>query len=211
MNYVWFALMVISLIVGALNGQLEAVTTAAVEYAGVAVEISLGLIGIMAFWLGIMKIAEEGGIIRILSRAIRPVARFLFPNIPSDHPAIGAMLMNIIANWLGLGNAATPLGLKAMGELQKLNKSEETATNAMVVFLALNTASITFIPMTVIAVRAELGSTNPFEIISTAVFASSCATIAAVTAAKILQRLPGIRKTDPDRQPQEPAKEAKHD
>lgn len=204
MNYVWFALMVISLIVGAINGQLEAVTTAAVEYAGVAVEISLGLIGIMAFWLGIMKIAEEGGIIRILSRAIRPIARFLFPNIPSDHPAIGAMLMNIIANWLGLGNAATPLGLKAMGELQKLNKSEETATNAMVVFLALNTASITFIPMTVIAVRAKLGSTNPFEIISTAVFASSCATIAAVTAAKILQRLPGIRKTDPDGQMHEP-------
>ncbi|MCD6441798.1 MAG: nucleoside recognition protein [Candidatus Marinimicrobia bacterium] len=199
MNYIWLALMAISLIVGAINGRLEAVTTAAVNYAGMAVEISLGLIGIMAFWLGIMKIAEEGGIIKILSRAIRPIAKFLFPDIPPDHPAIGMMLMNIIANWLGLGNAATPLGLKAMKELQKLNKSEDTATNAMVVFLALNTASITFIPMTVIAVRAKLGSANPFEIISTAVFSSTCATIAAVTAAKLLQRLPNIRKSDPNR------------
>jgi len=199
MNYIWLALMAISLIVGAINGQLEAVTTAAVNYAGMAVEISLGLIGIMAFWLGIMKIAEEGGIIKILSRAIRPIAKFLFPDIPPDHPAIGTMLMNIIANWLGLGNAATPLGLKAMKELQKLNKSNDTATNAMVVFLALNTASITFIPMTVIAVRAKLGSANPFEIISTAVFASTCATIAAVTAAKLIQRLPNIRKSDPNR------------
>ncbi|MCK4715547.1 MAG: nucleoside recognition protein [Candidatus Marinimicrobia bacterium] len=199
MNYIWLALMVISLVVGAINGQLEAVTKAAVEYAGVAVDISLGLIGIMAFWLGMMKIAEEGGIIRLLSRAIRPIAKFLFPDIPPDHPAIGTMLMNIIANWLGLGNAATPLGLKAMKELQKLNKSKDTATNAMVVFLALNTASITFIPMTVIAVRTKLGSANPFEIISTAVFASTCATIAAVTAAKLIQRLPNIRKSDPNR------------
>lgn len=199
MNYIWLALMIISLVVGAINGQLEAVTKAAIEYAGVAVDISLGLIGIMAFWLGMMKIAEEGGIIRLLSRAIRPIAKFLFPDIPPDHPAIGTMLMNIIANWLGLGNAATPLGLKAMKELQKLNKSKDTATNAMVVFLALNTASITFIPMTVIAVRSKLGSSNPFEIISTAVFASTCATIAAVTAAKLIQRLPNIRKSDPNR------------
>lgn len=202
MNYIWLALMVISLVVGAFTGNLGAVTAAAVDYAQVAVEISLGLIGIMAFWLGIMKIAEEGGIIRLLSRAIRPIAKFLFPDIPPDHPAIGTMLMNIIANWLGLGNAATPLGLKAMKELQKLNKSEDTATNAMVVFLALNTASITFIPMTVIAVRAKLGSANPFEIISTAVFASTCATITAVTAAKLLQRLPGIRKSNPNRLPE---------
>jgi spore maturation protein A len=201
MNYIWMALILISLIVGALTGQLKAVTAAAVEYAGIAVDISLGLIGIMAFWLGIMKIAEKGGIIKILSRAIRPIARFLFPEIPRDHPAIGTMLMNIIANWLGLGNAATPLGLKAMQELQKLNKSKDTATNSMVVLLALNTASITLIPMTIIAVRARLGSANPFEIISTAVFASTCATVAAVTTAKLLQRLPFIRKTDPHRSP----------
>jgi spore maturation protein A len=169
------------------------------EYAGTAVDISIGLIGIMAFWLGIMKIAEKGGIIQLLSKAIRPLAKFLFPEIPPDHPAIGTMLMNIIANWLGLSNAATPLGLKAMKDLQDLNKSTHTATNAMVVFLALNTASITLIPMTVIAIRAKLGSANPFEIISTAVLASTCATIAAVSAAKLLQRLPKIRKSDPNR------------
>ncbi len=198
LNYIWLALMVIAIIVGAINGRIEEVTKAAVENASTAVDISLGLIGIMALWLGVMKIAEKGGIIQILSRAIRPIARFLFPRIPKDHPAIGAMLMNIIANWLGLGNAATPLGLKAMEELQTLNKSKDTATNAMVVFLALNTASITIIPMTVIAVRAKLGSANPFEIISTAVFASTCATIAAVTAAKLMQKLRVIRRSDPD-------------
>jgi len=199
MNFVWIALMLISLIVGAITGNLKAVTSAAVEYAGTAVDISIGLIGIMAFWLGIMKIAEKGGIIQILSKAIRPLAKFLFPEIPPDHPAIGTMLMNIIANWLGLSNAATPLGLKAMKDLQDLNKSQDTATNAMVIFLALNTASITLIPMTVIAIRAKLGSANPFEIISTAVLASTCATIAAVSAAKLLQRLPRIRKSNPNR------------
>ena len=198
LNYIWLALMVIAIVVGAINGRIEEVTKAAVEYSGTAVDISIGLIGIMALWLGIMKIAEKAGIIKLLSRAIRPVARFLFPGIPPDHPAIGTMLMNIIANWLGLGNAATPLGLKAMEDLQSLNKSKDTATNAMVVFLALNTASITFIPMTVIAVRAELGSGNPFEIITTAGFASTCAIIAAVTAAKLFQKLPGVRKSDPN-------------
>ncbi|MDD5541015.1 MAG: nucleoside recognition domain-containing protein, partial [Candidatus Marinimicrobia bacterium] len=141
MNYIWLGLMVIALIFGAINGRIDAVTKAAVDNAAAAVEIALGLIGIMALWLGIMKIAEKGGIIRILSRAIRPLAKLLFPSIPSDHPAIGAMLMNMIANWLGLGNAATPLGLKAMEELQTLNKSKDTATNDMATFLALNTAT----------------------------------------------------------------------
>jgi len=199
MNFVWIALMLISLIVGATTGNLKAVTAAMVESAGTAVDISIGLIGIMAFWLGIMKIAEKGGIIQVLAKVIRPLAKLLFPEIPPDHPAIGTMLMNIIASWLGLSNAATPLGLKAMKDLQDLNQSQDTATNAMVIFLALNTASITLIPMTVIAIRAKLGSANPFEIISTAILASTCATIAAVSAAKLLQRLPKIRKSDPNR------------
>ncbi len=204
LNYIWLGLMVISIVVGALTGNLAAVTDAAVAYAAMAVEIALGLIGIMALWLGIMKIAEEGGIIRILSRLIRPIAKWLFPDIPPDHPAIGTMLMNIIANWLGLGNASTPLGLKAMKELQSLNKVKDTATNSMVVFLALNTASITFIPMTVIAVRVELGSANPFEIISTGIVASTCACITAVIAAKLLQRLPKNRRSNPDLLPDAP-------
>jgi len=207
MNYIWLGLMIIALVVGAINGRIDAVTQAAVNNAATAVEIALGLIGIMTLWLGIMKIAEQGGIIKILSRIIRPLAKFLFPSIPSDHPAIGSMLMNIIANWLGLGNAATPLGLKAMEELQKLNRSRDTATNDMATFLALNTASICLIPMTVIAVRVQMKSANPFEIISTTIVASTCATIAGVTAAKLLQRLPGIRKSDPQRQVDAPSDE----
>ncbi|NQU28462.1 MAG: nucleoside recognition protein [Candidatus Marinimicrobia bacterium] len=197
LNYIWFGLMIIALVVGAINGQLTEVTNAAVKSAAVAVEISLGLIGIMAMWLGIMKIAEEGGLIKILARAIRPVARFLFPEIPDGHPAIGAMMMNITANWLGLGNAATPLGLKAMDQLQSLNLSKDTASNSQITFLAINTASITFIPMTVIAVRAELGSMNPFEIISTSIFASTCACIAAITASRILSKLPAMQASNP--------------
>jgi spore maturation protein A len=197
LNYIWFGLMMIALIVGAINGKLTEVTNAAVNSAATSVEIALGLIGIMAMWLGIMKIAEEGGLIKILARAIRPVARFLFPEIPDGHPAIGSMMMNVTANWLGLGNAATPLGLKAMEELQSLNKKNDTASNSMVTFLAINTASITFIPMTVIAVRTELGSANPFEIISTAIFASTCACIAAITASKLLSKLPSMKKSNP--------------
>ncbi|HPC37032.1 MAG TPA: nucleoside recognition domain-containing protein [Candidatus Marinimicrobia bacterium] len=206
MNFIWLGLMLIALIVGALNGRIELVMKAAFDNAAAAVEIALGLIGIMALWLGIMKIAEKGGIIKILSRAIRPIAKFLFPSIPSDHPAIGSMLMNMIANWLGLGNAATPLGLKAMEELQSLNQSKDTATNDMVTFLALNTGTICLIPMTVIAVRAQLGSANPFEIIGTTIISSTCATIAGVTAAKLFQRLPSIRKSDPNR-PKKPNSE----
>jgi spore maturation protein A len=197
LNYIWFGLMMIALIVGAINGKLTEVTSAAVNSAATSVEIAIGLIGIMAMWLGIMKIAEEGGLIKMLARAIRPVARFLFPEIPDGHPAIGSMMMNVTANWLGLGNAATPLGLKAMDELQSLNKKKDTASNSMVTFLAINTASITFIPMTVIAVRTELGSANPFEIISTSIFASTCACIAAITASKLLSKLPSIKKSNP--------------
>ncbi len=197
LNYIWIGLMLISLIVGAVTGNLSAVTDAAIEYAGIAVDIALGLIGIMAFWLGIMKIAEKGGIIRLLSRLIRPLARFLFPDIPKDHPAIGSMMMNVVANWLGLSNAATPLGLKAMEELQELNPKKDTATNAQVIFLAINTASITIIPMTIIAIRTELGAANPFEIISTGIFASTVACVTAITAAKLLQKLPGVQKSNP--------------
>ena len=197
LNYIWFGMMMIALIVGAINGKLTEVTNAAVSSAATSVDIALGLIGIMAMWLGIMKIAEEGGLIKMLARAIRPIARFLFPEIPDGHPAIGSMMMNVTANWLGLGNAATPLGLKAMDELQSLNPKKDTASNSMVTFLAINTASITFIPMTVIAVRTKLGSANPFEIISTAIFASTCACIAAVTASKLLSKLPSVKKSNP--------------
>ncbi|NOZ55969.1 MAG: spore maturation protein [Calditrichaeota bacterium] len=187
LNYVWLGLVAIAVIVAGINGQITSVTNAAFDYAKTAVDIALGLIGIMALWLGIMRIAEEAGMVRILARAVKPIARRLFPDVPPDHPAMGAMVLNIAANWLGLGNAATPLGLKAMEELQKLNPQKDTATNAMVMFLALNTASITLIPATIIAIRTQLGSHNPAEIIGTTIFSSTCATIAAVTAAKLFE------------------------
>jgi spore maturation protein SpmA len=187
LNYIWLGLMAIAIVVGGASGKISQVTKAAFDYSGTAVEIALGLVGIMALWLGIMRIAEEAGMVRALARLVRPIARRLFPDVPPDHPAMGAMVLNIAANWLGLGNAATPLGLKAMEELQKLNPEKETATNAMVMFLALNTASITLIPATMIAIRAQLGSSNPTEIIGTTIFASTCATVAAVLATRFLE------------------------
>ncbi len=168
--------------------KMKAVTKAALDYAGIAVDISLGLIGIMALWLGVMKVAEEAGLIKIIANAVKPVTKFLFPDVPADHPAMGAMIMNISANMLGLGNAATPFGLKAMEELDKLNPNKGTATNAMCTFLTVNTAGLTLIPATAIAVRAAAGSSDPAIIIGTSIFGASCATITGITAAKILEK-----------------------
>lgn len=190
LNYVWLGLMIIALVVGAVNGRLGEVTEAAFDMAETSVEIALGLIGIMALWLGIMKIAEDSGLVNVMARAIKPISKRLFPEVPTDHPAIASILLNLSANWLGLSNAATPLGLKAMEDLQKLNEKKDTATNAMVTFLAMNTASITLIPATIIGVRISLNSQNPQEIIGTSIFASTCATIVAIIASKLLQRVP---------------------
>ncbi len=190
LNYIWLGLMVIAIVVGAANGRLDAVTKAAFDMAKTSVDIAFGLIGIMALWLGIMKIAEDSGLVKVLARLIRPISRWLFPEVPSDHPAIAAILLNLSANWLGLSNAATPLGLKAMEELQRINPDKETASNAMVTFLAMNTAAITLIPATIIGVRISLGSQNPQEIIGTTIFAGVCATTVAILAAKLFQRVP---------------------
>ncbi len=170
--------------------KLKNVTGAALEYAGTAVTIALGLIGVMALWLGVMKIAEEAGLIAIIARALRPLTKRLFPEVPSDHPAMGSMIMNISANMLGLSNAATPFGLKAMEELNELNPNKGTATNAMCTFLAINTAGMTLIPATAIAIRAAAGSSEPAIIIGTSLFGSFCATVAGVTAAKTLEKFP---------------------
>ena len=170
--------------------KLKDVTNSALDYAGTAVNIALGLIGIMAMWLGIMKIAEEAGLIAIIARVLKPITKRLFPQVPTDHPAMGSMIMNISANMLGLGNAATPFGLKAMEELDQLNPKKGTATNAMCTFLAINTAGMTLIPATAIAIRAAAGSTEPAIIIGTSLFASFCATVAGLTAAKTLEKFP---------------------
>lgn len=199
LNYIWFGLMAIALIVAAFNGSAAGVTKGAVDSAKTAVEIALGLIGIMTLWLGIMRVAEKAGLISMLGRALRPFSRLLFPEIPPEHPAIGAMIMNLAANMLGLSNAATPLGIKAMEELQELNPKKETASNAMVTFMTLNTSGIQIIPATIIAVLATLGSKNPTAIISTTIVATLCGAIAAVTTAKILQRFfPYDSAADPE-------------
>jgi spore maturation protein SpmA len=169
--------------------KLKNITNELLNYAGTAVQISIGLIGIMALWLGIMKIAETAGLIAVIARMLRPVTRRLFPDVPSEHPAMGSMVMNISANMLGLGNAATPFGLKAMEELDKLNPDKGTATNAMITFLAINTAGLTLIPASAIAVRAAAGSTDPALIIGTAFFGSLCATTAGIIAAKTFEKL----------------------
>ena len=174
--------------------KLKAVTQAAIDYAATAVNISLGLIGVMALWLGIMKVAEQAGLLNALMRLLTPLTRRLFPDVPPDHPAVGAMIMNIAANMLGLSNAATPMGLKAMEELNKLNPKVGTATNAMCTFLAINTGGLILIPATAIAVRAASGSANPGIIIGTSVVGATCATVAGVLAARILQRLPRYKK-----------------
>jgi len=169
---------------------MKRVTNDSIGIAGTAVEIALGLIGIMAMWLGVMKVAEQAGLIKIIANWLTPITKRLFPEVPPDHPAVGAMVMNISANMLGLGNAATPFGLKAMEELDNLNPNKGTATNSMVTFLAINTAGMTLIPATAIAVRAASGSADPTIIIATSLFASTCATITGITAAKLLEKFP---------------------
>jgi spore maturation protein A len=196
LNYIWFGLMAVALVVAIFTGRADEVTKASVDYAKTAVEISLGLIGIMTLWLGIMRVAEQAGLITLLSRALRPISRLLFPEVPPDHPAIGAMIMNIAANMLGLSNAATPLGIKAMEELQELNPVKDTASNAMVTFMALNTAGIQFIPATIIGVLATAGSKAPTVIIPTTIIATFSGAIAAVTTAKLLQRFFPVREAE---------------
>lgn len=198
LNWIWLGLVVVSVLVGAATGRLDAVTRAAFDGARSAVEISLGLVGIMALWLGIMRIAEASGAVHLLARAIRPLARRLFPDVPAEHPALGAMLLNLAASWLGLANAATPLGLKAMKELQRLNPTPKTATDAQVTFLALNTACITVVPATIIAVRVTLGSADPTAIVVPTILASCCATLVAVTAARLLARWRVFRLPPPE-------------
>ena len=186
LNYIWFSLILISVVIGIITGNIDAVTDAAIDMSKTAVEIAIGLIGIMALWLGIMKIAEESGLIKIIAQIIRPVTIRLFPDVPKDHPAIGSIVLNMAANMLGLGNAATPLGLKAMEELQELNPNKETATNAMCTFLAINTSSVQFIlPATVVALMGAAAN----EIFISTVLATGFSTVAAIVAVKTLERM----------------------
>jgi spore maturation protein A len=188
LNYIWFGLMAIALVVAAINGTAEAVTKGAVESATTAVQIAIGLVGIMTLWLGMMRIAEAAGLITVVGRALRPLLRWMFPEVPPEHPAAGALVVALAANMLGLNNAATPLGIKAMEELQALNPDKDTATNSMVTFMAVTTSGVQLIPATMIGVLAAAGSLNPTVIIGTSIVATFVGTLAAVITAKLLQR-----------------------
>ncbi len=176
---------------------MEVLSTAMIKSAGGAVELAIGLVGVMALFLGLMKVAEAGGMLTILARLIRPLMVKLFPDVPAEHPAMGAMILNLSANMLGLGNAATPFGIRAMQELDKLNPQRGTATNAMALFLAINTSSVTLLPSGVIALRAAAGSSDPAAILPTTLFATIGSTAVAVVAAKLYQRLASL-KVDPE-------------
>ncbi|HWH71656.1 MAG TPA: nucleoside recognition domain-containing protein [Candidatus Sulfotelmatobacter sp.] len=177
LNIIWLALMALGVGVAAINGRAGAVTDAAFQAGKVAIETIIGLAGLMALWMGLMKIAEKSGLMEGLASLLRPIVRLLFPSVPGNHPAVGAILMNISANMLGLGSAATPMGLKAMQELQELNPDKETASEAMCTFLTLNTSSITLIPGTIIALRATYKSINPAEVVGATLVASVVAGI----------------------------------
>jgi spore maturation protein A len=187
LNYIWFALMAVALVVAGLSGRPDEVTKGAIDSARTAVEISIGLVGVMALWLGVMRIAEASGLIKAVARVISPLLRLLFPEVPREHPAMGAIVMNLAANVLGLSNAATPLGIKAMEELQALNPRPDTATNSMVMFMAINTASVQLVPATMIAVLAAAGSQAPTAIIGSTLVATAIGTVAAIAATRLLQ------------------------
>jgi spore maturation protein SpmA len=180
---------------------MQALTTGLIDSAKASVELVLGLIGVMSFFLGLMKVVERGGLLLILARLIRPLMVRLFPEVPPDHPAMGAMIMNFSANALGLGNAATPFGIKAMQALDRLNPNPGVATNSMALFLAINTSSITLLPTGVVALRAALGSADPAAIMPTTLFATICSTTAAILAARWYQRFSPVRPLPPEQQP----------
>lgn len=196
LNAIWLLMMVVAVIVGGMEGHLGAVVESVTLSAKLGFEMVLGLVGLLAFWLGIMNIAEESGLIQYFARAVSPLMRWLFPEVPIEHPAMGAMVMNMSANMLGIGNAATPLGLKAMEELQTLNMSTTQASNAMCTFLAINTSSIQLIPATAIAVLASNGATHPTQVIASSLCATLVSTVVAIVAVKSLAKLPLYRLSE---------------
>lgn len=188
MNYIFYFLIVISIIVGAINGRLQEVVNAVLSGAELSVKVAFSLIGIMAFWLGMMKIAEKCGLVAWIAKVIKPITKRLFNEIPEDSEAIGDIAMSFSANAFGLTNAATPIGIKAMEELQKHNTDKSSASNAMCMFLAMNTAGFQIIPATVIAVLIGVGYKNPTEIIAPTLVVTTLAFIVAISLAKVFQR-----------------------
>ncbi|MEW6724310.1 MAG: nucleoside recognition domain-containing protein [Bacillota bacterium] len=180
LNLIWLMLLIFGIAAAAIGGDITIVTRALTSSAKEAIDIVLGFIGIICFWLGMMRIAEKSGLVRQLARLLDPLINLLFPSIPPGHPAKGSIMMNMAANLLGMGSAATPLGLKAMEELQQLNPDKSEASPAMCTFLAVNTSAITLIPATVVALRAAAGSRNPTEIVGTTLVATFCSSATAI-------------------------------
>ncbi len=189
MNYIFYFLIVFSIVIGAVNGKLQDVVNAVMSGAELSVKIAISLIGIMAFWLGIMRIAEKSGLVKWLSRILRPVTKVLFNDVPKHSPVIGDITMNISASALGLSNAATPFGIKAMERLQKYNKDKTSASDSMCLFLAMNTAGLQLVPTTVLAVLIGIGYKNPTEIIAPTIIVTLIAFSSAIIMSKIAQRI----------------------
>ncbi len=185
LNYVWVVMLISGFIVGMFSGRMEEVTKAAFDSTGKAVELAIGLLGIICLWTGLMKIAEKSGLVKGLAKILLPLLKLLFPDIPDKHPALGAVVMNLTANFLGLGNAATPLGIKAMEEMQKLNRFRRKANRSMSMFIILNTSAVQLIPATIIAVRASAKSHSPGDIIGPIWIASICSCLAGIAAVKL--------------------------
>lgn len=189
MNYIFYFLIVISIIAGAINGKLPDVVNSILSGAELSVKVAFSLIGIMAFWLGMMKIAEKSGLVNVIAKIIKPITKRLFNEIPENSPVIGDIAMNFAANAFGLSNAATPIGLRAMKELQENNIDKTSASNAMCMLLAMNTAGFQLIPATVIAVLVGIGYKNPTAIIAPTLLVTSISFVSAIILAKVFQRI----------------------
>ena len=189
MNYIFYFLIVISIVIGAVNGRLQDVVNSIMTGAELSVKVAISLIGIMAFWLGIMEIAKKSGVIDFIAKLIKPITKHLFNEIPEDSPAIGDIAMNFTANAFGLANAATPFGIKAMEELQGENDKKDTASNSMCLFLGMNTAGFQLVPTTVLAILIGIGYKNPTEIIAPTLLVTTIAFVSAIVLSKIFQRL----------------------
>ncbi|HHT61266.1 MAG: nucleoside recognition domain-containing protein [Bacteroidota bacterium] len=202
LNYIWIGFVLIAIVVAMVAAfvtgsadPLTAVMNATFDSAKTGFEISLGLTGVLSLWLGIMKIGEKGGVVNAMSRLVAPFFCKIFPEVPKNHPAMGSMFMNMSANMLGLDNAATPLGLKAMHELQELNPKKDTATNPMIMFLVLNTSGLVIVPISIMVYRAQLGAANPSDVFLPILLATYFATLAGLIAVSVAQKINLFQKT----------------
>lgn len=188
-NFVWLAMLLAGIAAAAGNGNIQVVTSAAMAGATQSISVILEIAAVMMLWMGLLACAEKSGLVELLARLVRPMARKLFPHVPANHPAMGSIVMNMSANLLGLGNAATPFGLKAMAELQKLNPQKDTATDDMITFLILNTSAVTLIPALVISLRIGAGSLAPEEIVGATILATLAGTVAGLLAHHIMKKV----------------------